>query len=187
MDCPSLVSLPEWIGDLTSPQELGVVNCLNLKSLPEGVRRLTSLRRLTTAECPHSEERCEQRMGEDWPKIAHVPNFRNDGDGNRIEWNASQTCQIYQEEVKVLRVDASSNLANNQICISILWLENQTWKLQCSWNSIFRIGLVVINQIVPSSSSCFFHLGFHASTSTCLGIVLFSLNSLLTQKVSFHN
>jgi hypothetical protein len=95
MDCPSLVSLPEWIGDLTSLQELGLINCPNLISLPEGMRRLTSLRRLTIAECPCLEERCEQGTGEDWPKIAHVPNFRNGGDGNLEEWKASQASPIF--------------------------------------------------------------------------------------------
>jgi hypothetical protein len=96
MDCPSLVSLPEWIGDLTSLQELGVVNCPNLISLLEGMRRLTSLRRLTIAECHCLEERCEQGTGEDWPKIAHVPNFCNGGDGHLKEWIASQTRQMLQ-------------------------------------------------------------------------------------------
>ena len=96
MDCPSLVSLPEWIGDLTSLQELGLVNCPNLISLPEGMRCLTSLRRLAIAECPCLEERCEQGMGEDWPKIAHVPNFRNGGDGHHKELTTSLTRQYFQ-------------------------------------------------------------------------------------------
>ncbi|XP_059452765.1 putative disease resistance protein RGA1 [Corylus avellana] len=97
MYCPSLVSLPEWIGDLTSLQELKVVNCPKLISLPEGMRRLTSLCRLTIAKCPCLEERCEQGTGEDWPKIAHVPNFRKGGDGNLKEWIASQVRKCLEE------------------------------------------------------------------------------------------
>ncbi|XP_059450870.1 putative disease resistance protein RGA3 [Corylus avellana] len=97
MYCPSLVSLPEWISDLTSLQELEVVNCPKLISLPEGMRRLTSLRRLTIAECPCLEERCEQGTGEDWPKIAHVPNFRKGSDGNLKEWIASRTRQFVEQ------------------------------------------------------------------------------------------
>ncbi|XP_059450854.1 putative disease resistance protein RGA1 [Corylus avellana] len=113
MVCPSLVSLPEWIGNFTSLQELGVVNCPNLMSLPEGMHRLTSLRRLTIAECPCLEERCEQGMGEDWPKIAHAPNFRKGGDGNLKEWIASRARQYLEEAFKVSRMDASSDLADN--------------------------------------------------------------------------
>jgi hypothetical protein len=38
---------------------------------------LTSLRHLTIARCPRLEERCKEEIGEDWPKIAHIPNFSN--------------------------------------------------------------------------------------------------------------
>ncbi|XP_059450843.1 putative disease resistance protein RGA3 [Corylus avellana] len=107
MDCPSLVSLPEWIGDLTSLQELEVINCPNLISLPEGMHRVTSLGRLTITKCRSLEERCEQGTGEDWPKIAHVPNFHNGGDGHLKDWKASQTRQMYQEIYKVLHIVAS--------------------------------------------------------------------------------
>ncbi|XP_059450847.1 putative disease resistance protein RGA1 [Corylus avellana] len=111
MDFPSLVSFPEWIGDLTSLQELGVVNCLNLISLPEGMCRLT--------ECPWLEERCEQGRGVDWPKIAHILNFRIGGDGHCKEWTANQSHQFLEEQSKILHMDASSDLANNQICAKL--------------------------------------------------------------------
>jgi Leucine-rich repeat (LRR) protein len=75
--CPSLESLPEWIADLTSLQRLQIYKCDNLISLPEGMHCLTSLRHLTIARCPRLEERCKEEIGEDWPKIAHIPNFSN--------------------------------------------------------------------------------------------------------------
>jgi hypothetical protein len=76
-DCPSLVSLPEWIADFTSLSRLQIFGCDNLISLPEGMRCLTSLHHLTIGSCPRLEERCKEGIGEDWPKIAHIPNFSN--------------------------------------------------------------------------------------------------------------
>jgi Leucine-rich repeat (LRR) protein len=77
-NCPSLVSLPEWIADLTSLRRLQIFECRNLISLPEGMDCLTSLHHLTIARCPCLEERCKKGIGEDWPKIAHIPNFSNE-------------------------------------------------------------------------------------------------------------
>jgi Leucine-rich repeat (LRR) protein len=79
-DCPSLVSLPEWIADLTSLHRLQIHRCHNLISLPEAIRCLTSLSRLTISGCTRLEERCKEGIGEDWPKIAHIPNFSNEWD-----------------------------------------------------------------------------------------------------------
>ena len=74
--CPNLKSLPEGISDLTSLQRLEINECPNLASLPEGMHRLTSLQSLRINNCPHLKERCLERIGEDWPKIAHIPFFR---------------------------------------------------------------------------------------------------------------
>jgi Leucine-rich repeat (LRR) protein len=78
--CPSLVSLPEWIADLTSLRRLQIFECRNLISLPKGMHCLTSLHHLTIESCPRLEERCEEGIGEDWPKIAHIPNFSKEWD-----------------------------------------------------------------------------------------------------------
>ena len=75
-ECPNLTSLTEGISNLTSLQNLAIRNCLNLTSLPKGMCRLTSLQSLMISECPHLEKRCQEGIGEDWPNIAHIPNFQ---------------------------------------------------------------------------------------------------------------
>lgn len=72
--CLNLMSLPEWIGILTSLEQLEIMECPKLKSLPEGIQKLESLRSFCIGGCPEVEERCKQG-GDDWAKIAHIPDF----------------------------------------------------------------------------------------------------------------
>ncbi|XP_022147051.1 putative disease resistance protein RGA4 [Momordica charantia] len=70
--CSNLMSLPEWIGTITSLWKVTIIDCPKLKSLLEGMRQLKSLKYLTIKGCPELEERCKEG-GEDWPNIAHIP------------------------------------------------------------------------------------------------------------------
>ncbi|GAU47693.1 hypothetical protein TSUD_245840 [Trifolium subterraneum] len=85
--CHEFDSLPEQIWEsLQSLRFLEIIFCKGLRCLPEGIRHLTSLETLTIEGCPTLVERCKERTGEDWDKIAHIPKLN-------IGW-----CYYFQEE-----------------------------------------------------------------------------------------
>lgn len=46
LEFPNLKILPEWLGQLTTLEELSISHCHNLRSLPESIRNLTALKTL---------------------------------------------------------------------------------------------------------------------------------------------
>ncbi|XP_020216116.2 putative disease resistance protein RGA4 [Cajanus cajan] len=72
-DCSSL---PEWVGDMTSLNELRIYNCSELRSLPSSIQRLTNLSHLSIDNCPQLEKRCKRETGKDWQYIAHIPQLK---------------------------------------------------------------------------------------------------------------
>ncbi|KAK3442714.1 hypothetical protein EUGRSUZ_B02975 [Eucalyptus grandis] len=74
--CRNLKDIPEQIEALQSLQNLVIYGCSSLTSFPEAMRRLTSLTHLCIKDCGELEESCKRQAGEDWDKIAHIPNIR---------------------------------------------------------------------------------------------------------------
>ncbi|KAG2674863.1 hypothetical protein I3760_13G157300 [Carya illinoinensis] len=71
--CSSLMAIPEWICNWASLELFTISRCDGLTSLLEAMSRLTSLKKLTIQDWPILLRICEQERGEDWPKIAHIP------------------------------------------------------------------------------------------------------------------
>ncbi|KAM1309237.1 hypothetical protein ACFX2H_005948 [Malus domestica] len=75
-DCPSLEFLPrEGLQHLTSLQYLTIRGCPKLQFLPENGLP-PSLSSLEIYSCSALEKRYEDKTGEDWAKISHIPCIR---------------------------------------------------------------------------------------------------------------
>ncbi|KAL8483012.1 hypothetical protein ACS0TY_025896 [Phlomoides rotata] len=63
--------LPEWLGNLSTLQELKLSCCSKLKHLPsvEAMQRLTNLKRLKIRWCPLLEETCRQQSDSDGDSV----------------------------------------------------------------------------------------------------------------------
>ncbi|KAG4206749.1 hypothetical protein ERO13_A03G026600v2 [Gossypium hirsutum] len=69
----NLSTLPRWFRYLVSLQTLRIVDCPKLLSLPQGMQQLAALKQVGITGCPKLGKRCMKQTGEEWPKIAHVP------------------------------------------------------------------------------------------------------------------
>ncbi|XP_044507249.1 putative disease resistance protein RGA4 [Mangifera indica] len=76
-NCSNLKALPESMQKL---QALRVWNCPELSSLPKDINHLIALRDLIIKDCTKLTERCKPEGGDDWPKIAHIPKIKLDGE-----------------------------------------------------------------------------------------------------------
>ncbi|RWR91774.1 putative disease resistance RPP13-like protein 1 [Cinnamomum micranthum f. kanehirae] len=74
-DCPDMKSLPEWVGDLTLLERLFICTCPAMMCLPEGLQRLKNLEQLWILGCPVLGRRVQRNKGQDWHKVAHVPDI----------------------------------------------------------------------------------------------------------------
>ncbi|KAI3409221.1 uncharacterized protein J3R85_019579 [Psidium guajava] len=76
---PNLSELPEWLQNCSSLRQLKIDNCPGLSYLPDGIRRIATLRELCIDDCPELSSRITARSGEDWSRIAHIPEIYIDG------------------------------------------------------------------------------------------------------------
>uniref|UniRef100_A0A2N9IQY7 Uncharacterized protein n=1 Tax=Fagus sylvatica TaxID=28930 RepID=A0A2N9IQY7_FAGSY len=72
---PKLKSLPAGLQHIATLQHLEISNCPNLMSLPEWMCCLISLEKLIISDCPPLKEKYGRGIGEDWDKIAHIPDI----------------------------------------------------------------------------------------------------------------
>lgn len=72
IDCLSLMTLPDCLGNLSSLMRLYIRYCPNLLNLPHRFCHLTALQVLQIDGCPLLSTRCRRIVGEDWQQIAHV-------------------------------------------------------------------------------------------------------------------
>ena len=85
-----LYNLEEWIGfegmweedngiTIIMPrlQQLQIWGSMDLKSLPDFLHT-TPLKELNIYGCPILSKRCKRGIGEEWPKISHIPNIMID-------------------------------------------------------------------------------------------------------------
>ncbi|XP_037497849.1 putative disease resistance protein RGA3 [Jatropha curcas] len=80
-ELPKLVNFPYWLleGSKYTLQNLHLEDCSNLEELPACLQNIVSLQQLKIENCFALGKRCEREKGEDWSKIAHIPQVIVDG------------------------------------------------------------------------------------------------------------
>ncbi|XP_058185622.1 putative disease resistance protein RGA4 [Rhododendron vialii] len=73
--CPEIQSFPEGMRNLNSLQRMAISDCEGLITLPNWLGNLQSLSYLEIRRCSNLRSRCKKESGEDWLKIAHIPNI----------------------------------------------------------------------------------------------------------------
>ncbi|XP_058750012.1 disease resistance protein RGA2-like [Vicia villosa] len=94
--------LPESLGAMTSLQRIQIFCCSQVRSLPNSFQNLENLHTLVIVGCSMLEERCKKGTGEDWHKIAHVPELKLSAEkihlGNELSrWEKESHLRYYRQ------------------------------------------------------------------------------------------
>ncbi|KAK9159554.1 hypothetical protein Syun_005895 [Stephania yunnanensis] len=73
---PSLIELPDWLGDFSLLRQLDLSYCKTLTHLPSTMRDLAP-KELNIYRCDQLVPKCA-KDGEEWHKISHIPKFCHD-------------------------------------------------------------------------------------------------------------
>ncbi|KAI5559624.1 hypothetical protein BDE02_17G124500 [Populus trichocarpa] len=88
---PATLALPEQLlqGSAESLQTFIIRYCPNIEEMPDCIGNLNKLQNLEISDCPSLSKRCQKGTGEDWPKVAHIPKIKVDGDDSGEETSHS--------------------------------------------------------------------------------------------------
>ncbi|KAH8483076.1 hypothetical protein H0E87_027718, partial [Populus deltoides] len=76
-------------GSAESLQIFIIRYCPNIEEMPDCIGNLNKLQNLEISDCPSLSKRCQKGTGEDWPKVAHIPKIKVDGDDSGEETSHS--------------------------------------------------------------------------------------------------
>ncbi|XP_034898981.1 putative disease resistance protein RGA3 isoform X2 [Populus alba] len=84
---PATPALPEQLlqGSAESLQTFIIRDCSNINEMPDCINNLIKLQNLDISDCPSLSKRCRRGIGEDWPKIKHIPKIKVDDDDSGEE------------------------------------------------------------------------------------------------------
>ncbi|RHN51422.1 putative leucine-rich repeat domain, L domain-containing protein [Medicago truncatula] len=139
---PSLKSLPDCLGAMTSLQVLDIYNFPKVKSLPDNFQQLQNLQSLRICGCPMLEKRCKRGIGEDWHKIAHIPqielNFELQSDAEPTSSGEDDIATWMQVMSHVPTID-EDNLPAWAQYMKVLTINNPIIKEEKEWERVSKV------------------------------------------------